>query len=145
MPSKEDLHRLIDSLPEGAVDNVHRMLQHMQTWPPQPPPGLMGRGGGGGGGGVAGSFGGGGMWRRTPEGKIANGRFHRGRPVPDGFLNETLHIIDGRQLEIQERVRPSADNSEITYTIRVLTGKSEWKEEFLILHKDLPEVSEPEE
>ena len=26
------------TLPEGALENASRVLQHLQTWPPQPPP-----------------------------------------------------------------------------------------------------------
>lgn len=38
MPSREELHRLIDSLPDGAIDPAHRTLSHLQVWPPAPPP-----------------------------------------------------------------------------------------------------------
>jgi hypothetical protein len=39
MPSREELHKLVDSLPEGAIEAAHRTLAHLQTWPPAPPPG----------------------------------------------------------------------------------------------------------
>jgi hypothetical protein len=140
MPSKDDLHKLVDSLPDGAIENVHRMLEHFQTWPPQPPPGFpVGRGG------FAGSGGGGGMWRRTPDGKLANGRFHRAHFTPDGTVHDTLHVFDGRQLEIQERLRRSSDQPVITYSIRALLGKQELKEEFTFSVADLPEVAPPED
>jgi len=38
MPTPDDLHKLIDSLPEGAIEGAHRMLTNMQMWPPPPPP-----------------------------------------------------------------------------------------------------------
>jgi hypothetical protein len=35
MPTrKEELHKLIDSLPEGALDAAHSALTHFQVWPP---------------------------------------------------------------------------------------------------------------
>jgi hypothetical protein len=39
MPTREELHKLIDSLPEGAIEAAHRSLSHLQVWPPPPPPG----------------------------------------------------------------------------------------------------------
>src|SRR6478752_6951960 len=38
MPTREELHKLVDSLPEAAVDPAHTMLSRMQVWPPPPPP-----------------------------------------------------------------------------------------------------------
>jgi hypothetical protein len=37
MQSREDLHKLVDSLPEGAIEAAHRTLSHLQIWPPAPP------------------------------------------------------------------------------------------------------------
>ena len=85
------------------------------------------------------------MWRRTPDGKLANGRFHRTHSTPDGTVHDTLHVFDRRQLEIQERLRRSSDQPVITYSIRVLLGKQELKEEFTFSVADLPEVAPPED
>jgi hypothetical protein len=38
MPSRGDLHKLVDMLPEGAFDAAQRTLQYLQNWPPIPPP-----------------------------------------------------------------------------------------------------------
>jgi hypothetical protein len=38
MPTREELHKLIDSLPDGALDAAHRSLTHFQVWLPTPPP-----------------------------------------------------------------------------------------------------------
>lgn len=35
---RSDLHRLVDTLPEGAFEHAKRVLEHLQVWPPQPPP-----------------------------------------------------------------------------------------------------------
>lgn len=38
--TRADLHALVDSLPDGALENANRILQHLQVWPPQPSPDL---------------------------------------------------------------------------------------------------------
>ena len=37
MPTREDLHRLVDSLPEEALKLASNVLTGFQTWPPAPP------------------------------------------------------------------------------------------------------------
>lgn len=37
MPTREELHNLIESLPEGAMEGAQRLLSNLQVWPP---PGL---------------------------------------------------------------------------------------------------------
>ena len=37
MQSREDLHKLVDSLPEPAIEVTHRFLSNLQVWPPRPP------------------------------------------------------------------------------------------------------------
>ena len=34
------LHALVDNLPDGALENATRILQHLQTWPPQRSPAM---------------------------------------------------------------------------------------------------------
>ena len=36
--SREELHQLVDTLPEAALDPAEKALQHFQIWPRQPPP-----------------------------------------------------------------------------------------------------------
>ena len=38
MPTREELHKLIDSLPEGAMEVAYQALSHFQVWPPPLPP-----------------------------------------------------------------------------------------------------------
>jgi hypothetical protein len=40
MPTREELHNLIDSIPEGALDVAQRMLSNLQTWPPPSVPSI---------------------------------------------------------------------------------------------------------
>jgi hypothetical protein len=37
MPTREELHQLVDTLPEQAIEVVHGMLSRLQTWPPVSP------------------------------------------------------------------------------------------------------------
>lgn len=37
MDDRKQLHALVDSLPEGALDSVEKYLQAIQTWPPNAP------------------------------------------------------------------------------------------------------------
>jgi hypothetical protein len=37
MASRENLHELIDKLPEAALESAERILRNIQTWPPKPP------------------------------------------------------------------------------------------------------------
>src|SRR6516162_3140125 len=34
MPTREELHKLIDSMPEGTMEAAHRALSNLQVWPP---------------------------------------------------------------------------------------------------------------
>jgi hypothetical protein len=38
MRNRDSLHQLVDSLPEGALASVERVLERFQIWPPEPPP-----------------------------------------------------------------------------------------------------------
>src|SRR5262245_22935375 len=38
MATREELHALIDSMPEEAIDAARRLLSHFQVWPPTLPP-----------------------------------------------------------------------------------------------------------
>jgi hypothetical protein len=37
MPDRESIHKLVDSLPKGALEAAERVLQSSQTWRPEPP------------------------------------------------------------------------------------------------------------
>jgi hypothetical protein len=38
MPTREELHKLVDTMPEGAMEAAHRLLSNLQVCPPPPPP-----------------------------------------------------------------------------------------------------------
>src|SRR5262245_12634837 len=37
MQSREGLHKLVDSMPEAAIETAHQFLLALQVWPPRPP------------------------------------------------------------------------------------------------------------
>ena len=39
MQTRDELHKLVDSLPDGALEPASRVLTTLQVWPPPPPPG----------------------------------------------------------------------------------------------------------
>src|SRR5438034_10404361 len=38
MATRQELHALVDTLPEEAIETAHRILLRMQVWPPPAPP-----------------------------------------------------------------------------------------------------------
>jgi hypothetical protein len=38
MPTREELHKLVDSMPKEAMRAAHQALSHFEAWPPAPPP-----------------------------------------------------------------------------------------------------------
>jgi len=36
MQSREELHKLVDSIPDAAIDAAHQVLSRFQSWPPPP-------------------------------------------------------------------------------------------------------------
>lgn len=128
---RADLHRFIDTLPEGAFENAKRMLEHLQVFPPQPPPevermrqirleqmekmrqgirpGTMGGGGGGG------------SFNRT------TGYGHSGHThwEDDTLVHESHHFFKGYEIAITERLRFTDDGRAINYTHEAKGPKGE--------------------
>ena len=121
---RSDLHRLIDSLPEGALDAVRRMLQHFQTWPPQQPPEVErmrqigekqrermlrsmrpGMSGGGGGG----SFN-----PATGYGHSAHTHWEENTVVVD-----SCHLFKGHEIAVTERIGFTNHGKAIRYACEV--------------------------
>jgi hypothetical protein len=119
--NRADLHTLVDILPEGALENAKRMLEHLQIWPPQQPPELErmrqirqeqmermrhsmrpGTTGGGGGGG---SF------------DPATGYGHSGytRWEEKTAIHETHHLYKGHEIAVTERLWFTEDGTAIHY------------------------------
>jgi hypothetical protein len=130
MATRESLHKLIDTLPEAAVESAERVLQNYEAlmWPPQPPADVMkmhreveerfrrgaaehaartGRGM------ISSSIGGS---RFKPDGD--------GGASMSGWEGETLvtvelHVFRGHRLDIEERLRISEDTKSLIYAQQV--------------------------
>ena len=128
MTTRESLHKLIDTLPEAALESTERVLQFYQVWPPEPPAdvtrmhqevqerfrssaaehaartgrGLMS-------GSVSGS-------RFKPDGD--------GQSSMTGWEGETLvtvelHVFRGHRLDIEKRLRISDDKKSLIYAHQI--------------------------
>jgi hypothetical protein len=130
MPTREELHSLVHSLPEGALEAAHRALSHLQVWPPVPPPDVQ-------------------EWRQRAQQKWAErrqefaqrqkpgtlsvfgggSRYDSERGVGsasfnhwegDTFVVETLRRHKGHEFTVIERIR--IDGSRLTYKHEILAG-----------------------
>jgi hypothetical protein len=127
---RADLHRLVDTLPEGAFENAIRILEHFQVWPPQPPPEMErmtairqeqmqrmrrsmrpGTGGGGGGGGIV---------RSGGYGHSSHSRIEDGAAVMESY-----HFYKGHEIAVIQRLRCTDDNKAIHYTHEVRGPKGD--------------------
>src|ERR1043166_2913083 len=116
MPTREELHALVDTLPEGAIEAAHRILSGMEVWPPPPPPSVeemrkrmegrrldvMQRQRPGTTAGFAGSGG------YDPTRGAGSFSFHYWDD--DNFVQETLRNHKGHELTIVERIRVEGDH-----------------------------------
>lgn len=120
--NRGDLHALVDTLPDGALENAKRVPEQLQVWPPQPPqemermqqirldqiermrrsmrPGTVGGGGGGG------SF------------NPATGYGHSGqsRWEDDTLVHDSHHFFKGHEIVVTERLRLADDGKGIHYS-----------------------------
>jgi hypothetical protein len=130
MPNRESLHKLIDTLPEAALESAERVLQNYQTWPPKPPIGVEK------------------MHERVDELLRKRGlesAAHMGTgfiradarsigesfdPDSDGMasmstmdgpalVNFEIRIFCGHRLELEERLRLSEDKKSLVYTQQI--------------------------
>jgi len=123
--SREELHQLVDTLPELAMEQARKMLERLQTWPPQVPPevkqrlregrerlqGLAPKGHFGGGGGV--QFG--------SQGEPRNGCYTSSGFAEDGgTVRETQHFLDGLKVAITERTGLQKDRKALIYSSEIV-------------------------
>jgi hypothetical protein len=128
MPNRESLHKLIDSLPEAALESAQRVLQNYQAWPPEPPidvektrnrvdelfrkrgeqrAALTGTG-------FAGARSGGSIFKPDGDGMAS-------MSTTEGQTSVKLEIqvFRGHRLEIEERLRVSADKKSLVYSKQI--------------------------
>ena len=117
MPTREHLHKLIDSLPEEAIEAASQALSHLQVWPPPLPPQIEELRQGcekrlkeledaqvGEIGGMA--FGGGTMkLPQDPTTPLKSGYWTFDHEDGETLVVETRRYKDGHELAIVERIR----------------------------------------
>lgn len=123
---REELHRLVDGLPEGALEHARKMLNHLQKpeierlWNLQDD---RMRQAARRGFGIAG--GGGGGYRLGEDGRIRNGHHSFGYPENGGVVHETHHFHEGVEITIREQMRLGKNGKTLLYdnTIKGPDGK----------------------
>lgn len=130
---REQLHRLVDGLPEGALEHARKMLDHLQKGTRQRPPEIerlrtlqqermrqatrpgVGFVGGGGGG-----------YRLGEDGRIRNGHHSFGYPEDGAVVHETHHFHEGVEVTIRERLRLGENGKTLIYDNAIVgpDGKS---------------------
>jgi hypothetical protein len=120
--SREELYRLIDTLPEAALKHAQGILDHLQTWPPQPPPEIdrirrqmqermhqVARPGFAMAGGSSGSY------MLGAGGHVRNGHHSFGYPENGAEVRETHHFHEGLEITITERMRLGENGKTLIY------------------------------
>jgi hypothetical protein len=124
--TRDELHQLVDTLPEAALEPAEKALQHFQIWPPQQPPEIermnrehhermrrsMRPGTAGGGGGGSYSMGSG--------GRIENGRFSFSRWEEKTAVVENHQFHQGHEIRIIERMRMDTDGKMLIYVAEIV-------------------------
>src|SRR5437016_10045310 len=86
MPTREELHALVDTLPEPAMEVVHGLLSRLQVWSPPPPPRNVASG----------------VQVRAADGKPVLSRFERWEG--DTFIQETMRNHRRHELKVVEHI-----------------------------------------
>jgi hypothetical protein len=112
MPTREELHALVDKLPEQAIELVHGVLSRLQVWPPVPP---------------------------SPERTLAKMQqvwTAQGKPVlssrerweGDTLIRETMRNHGGHELRMVERIRIKGGRLNYKHEITGPGGKYDERE-----------------
>jgi uncharacterized protein YkuJ len=133
MATRDELHRLVSSLPEEALLAAHAALTHFQTWPP-PELAEVEKGAeemerrmrdriermreSGGGGGV-GSFSLGTGASSVDRGRRQRARYSSGFERDGEVVHESVITHDAHEFTLLERI--SGDQHQVTFTLE-LTG-----------------------
>jgi len=129
MATREELHTLIDSMPEEAIDAARRLLSHFQVWPPALPSQVeelrqsyeqrlkevqasgTDLGGLGVGGGMV-------EWPEDPpKGGLRTGYWSFDHSDGETVMVETHRYKDGYELAIIERIRIEGEHLFYTHEI----------------------------
>ena len=125
--TREELHRLVDTLPEAALEPAEKALQHFQLWPRQPPPDVermqrehqerMRRSMQPG---TSSTGGGGGSYSVGSGGRIQNGRFGFTRWEEKTAVVETHNFHEGHEITVTERMRMDDDGKKLIYATEIV-------------------------
>src|SRR5438552_18867139 len=121
--SREELHRLVDTLPEAALEPAEKSLRYFQVWPHQPPPKIeemrqahrerflqsMRPG-------TTGGAGGGGSYTVGSGGQIQQGRFGFTHWEEKTAVFETHNFHEGHEITVTERLRMNDDGKMLIYS-----------------------------
>ena len=109
MPSREDLHKLVNSIPDGAIEAAHRVLSTLQTWTP-PPHGSEEK-------------------IRMTETRTPTGtRAGFSRWDGDTYVVETHRSVRGHELTIVERLRAEGERVIYKHEVTGPGGKHDERE-----------------
>lgn len=102
MDLRPDLHKLVDSLPDGAISAAKKTLELLQSWPPKIKALLRP---------VAG----------RPEGVVAS---TKNRTDKDGtHVIETDRVVGAHPFKVVERFRVADDGQKLVYSVEI-TGRN---------------------
>ena len=116
--NREELHRLVDLLPEGALDPARQALQHFRIWPQQPflqiermrqKHRASGTGVGEGG--------------YPSGGQVPSGRFSFNHWEEDTAVVETHIFHDGHEVIVTERLRLGDGGTPLEYAHEIIGPK----------------------
>ena len=124
---REELHRLIDTLPEVVLEQTKVVLDRLQTWPPKPPPELewirqehrertrqvMSRGGG-----IGGSFVGG--YELDQGRQVRNGRSSFGYYEDGNAVRKTHQFHEGIEITITEKMCLGENGKTLLYWYEIV-------------------------
>jgi hypothetical protein len=134
--TREELHRLVDTLPQAALEPAEKTLQHFQVWPHRPPPkieemrqahrerflrsmrpGTSGTGGGG-------------SYTDVRGGRVQSGRFSFSHWEQKTNVIETHHFHESHEITVTERPRMDDDGRTLVYANEILgpNGKTHRQE-----------------
>jgi len=110
MQSREELHKLVNSMPEAAIETAHQFLLALQVWPPRPPVEA-------------------GKKITMTETRTATGsRAGFSRWDGDTYVVETHRSVRGHELTIVERLRVDGESLIYKHEVTGPGGKHDERE-----------------
>ncbi len=120
MPSREELHALVDTLPEESTEMALRNLKHLQTPPRKLPPELeemrkQARERGFLGGSGAGSL----HFKLGPSGMRKRGSFHSSAYDGDAHVSLERVFFNMHEVVVRQRIEPHESEQTLTFQLQI--------------------------